>query len=381
MICLLSTVAVCLVPGVALGHKPSDSYMRMSEPRLEPERTIISLRWDIALRDLDRVIELDADHDGKITWRELKAADPSIRTLLTEKLHARLSEHDCVTRVEPPPRVVEHSDGAYAVYAAAITCPGRARTIELTYDLFFDVDPQHRGLLRVAGDGEALIVYAKQARLHDVTLPTGQEQRQGRLVGAIAEGIHHIWTGYDHMLFLVALLLPAVVRRKDGAWVPVDGLGPALLDVLKVVSSFTLAHSITLSLAALGLLALPTRVVESAIALSVVLAALNNIFPVVRADRWLAAFALGLLHGFGFSSTLADLGLERSALVPTLFGFNIGVEIGQAAVVVSFVPLAYALRGSRFYRVGMLGIGSVVIAVLAAIWLYERATGNLVISG
>ncbi len=374
-------LALCLLSNVALAHKPSDSYLRMSEPRLEPDRTIVSLRWDVALRDLDRVVEIDTDRDGKITWRELKVADPSIRALLTDKLHARLAERDCTTRVEPPPRVVHHSDGAYAVYAAAITCPGRAATLELTYDLFFDVDPQHRGLLRVAGGGEELVVYAKQARLHDVTLPTGQVERQGRLVGAIAEGIHHIWTGYDHMLFLVALLLPAVLRRKEDRWVPVAGLGPALLDVLKVVSSFTLAHSITLSLAALGLLALPTRVVESAIAVSVVLAALNNLFPVVRADRWLAAFALGLLHGFGFSSTLADLGLERSALVPTLFGFNIGVEIGQAAVVAAFVPLAYAARRSRFYRVGLLGVGSAFIAVLAAIWLYERATGNLVISG
>ena len=376
----LVTLLLWLVPAIAAAHKPSDSYLRLSEPRVEGDRSTLTLRWDVALRDLDRVVELDSDHDGSITWRELERADPAVRTLLGNHLRARMAERACVTSVEPLPRVVEHSDGTYAVYAVTLACSGHAEQLELTYDLFFDVDPQHRGLLRVAGGGEELVVFSKVGRERLVSLPTAGHERQGRLVGAIREGVHHIWTGYDHLLFLIALLLPAVLRREGGQWVAVQGLSPALTDVLKVVTSFTLAHSITLSLAALGLLALPSRVVESAIALSVVLAALNNLFVVVRADRWLAAFALGLLHGFGFSSTLADLGLSRAALIPTLLGFNIGVEIGQAAVVIAFVPLAYAARGTRVYRVVMLGLGSALIATLAAIWLYERATGNVIIS-
>lgn len=373
-------LVLCALPAVAWAHKPSDSYLRMSESHVEPGRTVLELRWDIALRDLDRVVALDADHDGNITWRELKHADASIRSLLGARLHARMAMSACSTAIDPMPRVVQHSDGAYAVYAARLTCAARAERVELEYSLFFDVDPQHRGLLRVAGGGEELVVFSKQSPMHDVALPSSSGNRQGRLVGAIREGIHHIWTGYDHLLFLIALLLPAVLRRVDGRWVPVEKLGPALVDVLKVVTSFTVAHSITLSLAALGLLALPTRIVESAIAISVVLAALNNVFVVVRAERWLAAFALGLLHGFGFSSTLSDLGLSRSALVPTLLGFNLGVEIGQAGVVALFVPLAFVGRRSTFYRVWMMGLGSAIIAVLAAIWLYERATGNVVIS-
>jgi hypothetical protein len=150
-------------------------------------------------------------------------------------------------------------------------------------------------------------------------------------------------------------------------------LRPALVDVLKIVTAFTLAHSITLTLSTLQVLQLPSRLVESGIAASVVLVAINNVFPVLAEDRWAAAFALGLLHGFGFSATLMDLGLPRQNLALTLFGFNAGVEIGQMCVVVAFVPLAYFARRTWFYRrVGLVG-GSLVIAGIAGVWLVQRA--------
>jgi hypothetical protein len=139
------------------------------------------------------------------------------------------------------------------------------------------------------------------------------------------------------------------------------------------LTAFTLAHSITLSLSALGVLRLPSRFVESGIAASVILAAINNVVPVLEEDRWTAAFALGLLHGFGFSATLMDLGLPRQNLVVTLFGFNVGVEIGQMCVVAAFLPLAYLARRTLAYRrVALLG-GSMVIAGVATVWLVERA--------
>jgi hypothetical protein len=187
--------------------------------------------------------------------------------------------------------------------------------------------------------------------------------------------MHHIWIGYDHMLFLISLLLPAVLARREHAWQPVASLRSALLGVLAVVTAFTVSHSITLTLAALDMIGLPSRLVESGIALSVLLASLNNIWPIVTRRGWVLAFCFGLVHGFGFASVLGDLGLPRDALALALAGFNIGVEIGQLAVVLAVVPLIYILRNARFYRSGILVGGSSAIALIAGVWFVGRALG------
>jgi HupE / UreJ protein len=151
--------------------------------------------------------------------------------------------------------------------------------------------------------------------------------------------------------------------------------------VFKVVTAFTVAHSITLSLAALGVIALPSRVVESAIAASVVLAALNNVRPLVYGGRWALAFAFGLIHGFGFASVLADLGLPQDALLLSLVAFNLGVELGQLAIVAVFLPVAFALRGTALYRRVILVGGSLVVAAIAFAWLCERAFNLTLVPG
>ena len=152
-------------------------------------------------------------------------------------------------------------------------------------------------------------------------------------------------------------------------------------DVLKIVTAFTLAHSITLSLAALGIVSLPSRLVESAIALSVVLAALNNIWPVVYEKRWVIAFCFGLVHGFGFASVLADLGLPQESLLIALVAFNLGVELGQLAIVGVFLPAAYTLRATGLYRRLVFVQGSAAIALIAMLWLTQRALNVQLIGG
>jgi hypothetical protein len=162
-------------------------------------------------------------------------------------------------------------------------------------------------------------------------------------------------------------------QRQSQGWQPVDTFSQALWDVLRIVTAFTVAHSITLSLATLGLVSLPSRLVESSIAASVVLAALNNVWPVFHGRRWMVAFAFGLIHGFGFASVLVDLGLPQGALALALLGFNLGVEGGQLAIVAAFLLLAYPVRRTAFYRRAVLLGGSLLIALVAAVWLVERA--------
>jgi hypothetical protein len=197
--------------------------------------------------------------------------------------------------------------------------------------------------------------------------------RWAQFVDYAREGVWHIWIGFDHILFLVSLLLPSVFISLGKSWAPAERFGGTFWDVFKVATSFTVAHSITLSLAALSVIELPSRLIESAIALSVVLAALNNLWPVVHGRRWLVAFGFGLIHGFGFASVLTDLGLPQGALLVALVGFNLGVEGGQLAIIAAFLPLAFALRRTWLYRRLIFIGGSAAIVLVASIWLAERA--------
>ncbi len=367
---ILALTVFALVSSVALmarAHKPSDSYLTLT---ISGDR--VEGRWDIALRDLDHAYGLDTDGNGSITWGEVRARNVEIAGQVLSRLGLHANGTVCPTKLQAPDELVRHSDGTYAVVHFTAACSAKIGVIEVDYSLFFDVDPQHRGLVRFDANGATRATAFSTDHRHE-SFDLGQMSRWRPFVSMVKQGIVHIAEGIDHLLFLVALLLPSVVRRQGSEWVPVAGFRPAFGDVLKIVTAFTVAHSITLSLAALHVVSLPSRFIESAIAASVVLAALNNVRPVMGHDRWLAAFALGLLHGFGFSSALVDLGLPREGLVLSLLGFNLGVEMGQFAVVAVFLPLAYLARSSRAYRRFALTGGSLVIAAIACVWLVERA--------
>jgi hypothetical protein len=364
-------------------HKPSDSYLTIT---VEGEQ--VSGRWDIALRDLDFALGLDANGDGDITWGELRAQHKEIAAYALARLTLRVGNDAlaavCTAQVGEQ-AVDGHTDGAYTVMPLRFTCPaspGGIQSLNLDYRLFADIDPQHRGLLNLtAGSGAAAstrtAVLGPQAAQQVFVL--AQSSRWRQFVDYAREGVWHIWIGFDHILFLLSLLLPAVLlwQPRGGSatsgWRPVERFGQAFWDVLRIVTAFTLAHSITLSLATLGYVSLPSRLVESLIAASVVLAALNNVWPMFHGRRWAVAFLFGLIHGFGFATVLADLGLPQEALVLALVGFNVGVEGGQLAIVAVFLPLAFALRRTVFYRQGVRVGGSLLIAALAAVWLAERA--------
>jgi hypothetical protein len=350
----------------AEAHKPSDSYLTLTVHGAR-----VDGRWDVAIRDLDYAMGLDRDANGSVTWGELRAREDEIASFALGHLTVRAGDAVC-PNVLRGLEVASHSDGTYAVLSFDALCPAESKTLDVDYELFFDFDPQHHGIVRVDdGAGTRTAIFTPQDRRQKFEQTTVAPGHQ--LAAAIGLGVHHIFAGIDHLLFLVALLLPSVLVRRGKEWIPAPNFRAALVDVLKIVTSFTLAHSITLSLSALNVLRLPSRFVESGIAASVVLAAVNNLIRVLDEDRWTAAFALGLLHGFGFSATLMDLGLPRKNLLLTLFGFNCGVEIGQMCVVAAFLPLAYLARRSPLYRIVGLVSGSVVIAAIASIWLVERA--------
>lgn len=365
---LVLFLALLSCPGLALAHKPSDSYLTLTIPATEDS---VVGRWDIALRDLDYAIGLDADGDGKITWGEVKAKTDEISSYALARLAISARGVDCPETFKEL-LIDNHSDGAYAVLRFSADCPRAGEGVRVSYSLFFDLDPQHRGLLNlITAEGTQTAVLGPEAPQRVFTFSGSSLEQQ--FTDYFVTGVEHIWNGYDHLLFLISLLLPAVLSWVSNRWIPIASLRVAFFEVLKVVTAFTVAHSITLTLATLGIVRAPSRISESAIALSVVIAAFNNLYPLFGRRQWLVAFCFGLIHGFGFANVLSDLGLPRTVLTLALVGFNLGVEAGQLTIVGIFLPYAYLIRDTVAYRRLVLTGGSSAIILVAAIWFAERA--------
>jgi len=350
---ILSILATLVVAtATASAHKPSDAHLA-----LHGDGTGLTGRLDIAVRDLDAALQID-DGDGTITWGELQAAAPRIHAYVTSRLSLSGDGTPCSYTLGTA-ELVDLSDGAYWALPVRASC--RPTTLAVTYNLLFDLDAQHRGLVHI--DGQTLIV-------RDATPVTATVGATTSTLAFVKEGIWHIWEGIDHILFLLCLVLPAVFQRRTQRWQAADSLRDVVVEVFETVTAFTLAHSITLVISAVGLVTLPSRFVETAIALSVVAAALNNLLRTIDA-RWAVAFALGLLHGFGFSSVLIDLGLPSHELIGALLGFNVGVELGQAAIVLVALPVLFLIRRTLAYQ-ALLWAGSASVVLVAGVWSYQR---------
>ena len=350
----------------AYAHKPSDSYVV-----IKVKDSSIQGQWDIALRDLDYAIGLDENANNQITWLEVLNKLQEIDAYAFARLKIKNGQNNCA--ITPQKTLVDHhTDGAYAVIQFDVHCIEPVNELKFHYTLFADIDPSHRGLLRLDYKGATKTSIFGPENAEQLFL-LEKPNRLTEFKNYIVEGIWHIWKGYDHILFLISLLLPAVLLRNNNIWQPSPSLKTTFLDVLKVVTAFTIAHSITLTLATLQIISLPSRWVEAAIAASVIIAALNNIFPAILKRRWIAAFVFGLIHGFGFAAVLSDLGLQKGALVTALVGFNLGVEIGQIGILSIYLPISYSIRKTWFYKNLLFYLGSVIIIAIASIWFVERA--------
>lgn len=360
---LLAIMLLIALPAYA--HKGSDAYwtLRATGP-------VLSGRVDVALKDLDVLIGLDAGGDGEVTWGEVKTKDRAVRTALTGALALSQAASPCPLELGAF-SVIPHSDGMYLAVPVTARCPADVSELEVKYALLFEVDAQHRGLLSVSGvAGGHWTAFTNNRRTQTLTFASIGAGEQTGL--AFFQGVHHIAIGWDHLCFLFALLLPSVLRRAGTDWVPRPAFKPTLLDVTKVVTAFTVAHSITLALAAFGFVTPNAKWVEVAIAISVALAAFNNLVPFVPETRWSLAFSLGLMHGFGFVSAIRDLGAAGPSLWLSVLGFNLGVEAGQLGIVALFVPGAWFLRARPAYRSILMPLGSALILGVALWWTAQR---------
>ncbi len=389
---LLFLILTLMGPLSTFAHAPDHSYLYM---RVLNDG--IQGRIEITTKDINRSINLNLP--DQLTLEQLQAEIPKIQAYLRANTAfssngvnypIRFTEVEVLNldEIEEPFAVLHYElDGLPAEIP---------ENLDIRYAGFSDTQPIHRGLLIIEYNWKAGVVNNQTMVSHifGKNDPTTQLSLSDRsiwkgFVALVKLGVWHIWIGLDHILFIVALILPAVVRRRDSvvdksmvatnvsagyskAWWPVAQFGPAFWYIIKIITFFTIAHSITLALAALEVINLSSRFVESTIAISIALAAIHNIVPIFKSKEWVIAFLFGLFHGFGFASVLGEKGLSGDFMVLSLLGFNVGVEVGQVLIICMVFPFLFFLRKLNIYP-KIVTYGSVGLILISIYWFIERA--------
>lgn len=359
---ILAAILLCLACSGAFAHTSGSSFLAL---RAESTSTVHA-EWDFDVRDLNQSLQLDTDSDGAVTWAEILALRPEIESLVLARTHLGSNGGACTLASTDVPAIAEHGDGPYLRFIATFSCP--PGPLVLDHSGWFAFDAGHRALLEYQAVGAA----RTQAILASGAIQwRATESRAAHLVRFLLEGMRHLVTGYDHLAFLGVLLLALARRPRSGE--PAS-LAHMLKRAFAVVTAFSLAHSLTLGLAATGYVRLPSQPVEVAIALSVMIAALLNISRGASQHGSKLAFAFGLVHGLGFAGALAELASGRIDLL-ALAAFNVGIETAQVTIAAAAVPLIWWLfRSLRSEQVGV-PLASVSVACMAAVWVGSRLMG------
>ncbi|CAA6818370.1 MAG: putative membrane protein, partial [uncultured Sulfurovum sp.] len=333
--------------------------------------------YKLAIEDAQVLVNLDSNFDGQVTWQEIKKQESYLANSIKSNLSIKNSDEMCSLTLKPM-HLEKLKSNTYLHFGFVSRCLDSVETLNLNYTLLFNKDSLHKAYVNIeANDKTHNILFTEDELSAVVDLKASSLWET--FIEFIEQGIIHIFIGIDHILFLVALLLPSVLFLHQGKWRANSSFKNTFVNVLKVVTAFTIAHSITLTLTIFGFISLPSWVVESFIAFSVILAAINNLTGTIEKRLWVLVFVFGLIHGMGFASVLLDLELDQSALAISLLGFNIGVELGQIAIVSLLVPLIFFLRKAKWYVPFVLYFGSFLIVLVSAVWLYDRVTQGLAV--
>lgn len=377
---LLGAFALLLVPQIAAAHNPDQSYLYL---RVYDER--IEIRVEAASIDLDDALGLRLSADDSLSTAEVAPHLEAIRAYIESHMAFSLDGEPITLRYERVDVSNANRFDYVRLHYVIDGLDGIPDAVDVRFDPFLDDLTSHSNLLVIEhnwktstfnNEAEHSLAFSPLAR--EQTLDLSNSSLLNGFWGIIKQGVWHIWIGLDHILFLLALVLPAVLVREGRRWEPVASFKPAFKNILAIVTMFTIAHSVTLTLAALDVIRLPSQLVESIIAVSIAVAALHNLFPVVRVREWMIAFGFGLFHGFGFASVMSDIGMGQERMVLSVLGFNLGVELGQIAIIAVIFPVLYLIRTQRWYVPVVVRIGSILLIGAALMWFVERVTGSTI---
>ena len=363
----LTLFLLVLTSTLLQAHESSTAYLNL-EP-LSSSNTAYKAKYELSLRDLALLIDIDANQDRQVSWAEVKSQTTLIEQLIAAQVTLAAGDQSCQATNFAPLAINTRGGFNYLYTEFELGCA--APISELNYQVLAGIDANHRLILTQADSKLPVQVLT----VGQTSLGTGTDAGWfSTATNFLKSGVHHLLIGWDHLLFLFVLLIPAVYVRKQKQLVAVAKPRAALLEVFWIATSFTLAHSITLSLAALSIVSIPARFIESLIALSIAFAALNNLVPILRVRAVYLAFVFGLIHGFGFANVLVDLPLATSARVLALLSFNVGIELGQLVFIALVFPIALLLRHTRFYKSVIFYMGSFFSIAIALWWFFERIT-------
>lgn len=366
---LLLTQALFLlcVCGSAMAHQTGNSYLTVSEAdgRLQ-------LEIDFIVRDLGNLLQTPGQpNEPPPAPDKLLSLQAPITTAIQKSLTLTVDEQAMPLEFLTQ-SVVLHNDGLYVRQRfSGSTLPANAKFIVVRYEFFTQNDKLGRAFFKlVMRNDEISSVFDQTSSIQRFAL--GETKRWSTIGLFTKEGAKHIWEGADHLLFLLTLLLPGLMLIKPANTVITADKRVAEKFALKVITAFTLAHSITLACSVLGWVSLPDRFIESMIALSIMVSAALNLQNRFTFSHWKLAFVFGLIHGMGFANGLKELGLSSMYFLETLFAFNLGVELGQlSAVVLVALPVVFWVK-SHEAKTALLRWGSVAVFLMALFWLVQR---------
>ena len=354
---LLLILLWCGVVSTARAHDPGLSTAMMV---MLPDKIEVTLAF--ALKDAGQLVPLDQNGDGLLSKEEFARGQEKLAALAADEFSVALDAQPIKPATQRSQLDVQDN------VEITLTFPARSfSTITAQSKLLARLAPGHRQFFTLEKPGDkplveqllsasADTVTAEVGPVNSATVPAA---KQNSFANFLAMGVEHIWTGYDHLLFLFGLLV--VTRNFKSS--------------IKIITCFTIAHSLTLAVATLNLVQIPSRIVEPLIAVSIVYVGVENLFS--RGEpkgRWLLTFAFGLIHGFGFASVLRELGVGANGggIAVPLISFNLGVELGQIAVAVIALPLIWKLRTRPAFVHRWVPASSVMVALLGTFWFVQR---------
>ncbi len=343
-------------------HQSRENYIELTRGE-----TAWTFRCDIETDNFSKVLPIDDNANTIVSWRELRANEKKITDYLLENivlqegkqlLPLSLSVYDIYRR----------DDQSYLRLTLTSSSCSAMATCTLHYRLFFDIDPLQRVFVTINGDEKSTpMLLTPHQRI--VTLQGAEQTLLQQFASFFNEGLWHIWTGYDHLLFLLMLLLPALVEKSGSDVRRHPSLKKAFRRIVTIVTLFSVAHSLTLSAAFFDYVSINPKIIEGLITVSVMVTALLNLFDITVKRLYLMVFAFGLLHGLGFANALNAIAMSTSHIVVSLLGFNLGVETGQIVLVSLVIPVLYLLAGYGFYHRWGARVLSGLTLLMATYWL------------